>query len=227
MPLNDGGVEKSSFHSRCHFGTSVGPTGTLESRSFVAVVVSCAVSTSDFQSEVGEIFGEIGGELPAKFGRRFSSFFCWGKSSETFSTKTPPQISPSNFTTRFWAVAVPSAVYREAPVWFGSVTVWGWNGSSGSGFRFRRFLCKKGFSAFQYRFTKTGKDGSGSGFGSWKMVLAVPVPLSVSGKTVLTVSARAPLCCKNMCCASRFCTGGGVAAGSRSKQRPRACKAKC
>ena len=23
---------------------------------------------------------------------------------------------------------------------FGSVTVWGWNGSSGSGFRFRRFL---------------------------------------------------------------------------------------
>ena len=37
------------------------------------------VSTSDFQSEVGEVFGEIGGELPAKFGRRFSSFFCWGK----------------------------------------------------------------------------------------------------------------------------------------------------
>ena len=37
------------------------------------------LSTSDFQSEVGEVFGEIGGELPAKFGRRFSSFFCWGK----------------------------------------------------------------------------------------------------------------------------------------------------
>ena len=33
----------------------------------------------------------------------------------------------------------------------------------------------------------TGKDGSGPGFGSWKMVLAVPVPLSVSGKTVPTV----------------------------------------
>ena len=32
------------------------------------------VSTSDFQIEVGEVFGEIGGELPAKFGRRFSSF---------------------------------------------------------------------------------------------------------------------------------------------------------
>ena len=68
---------------------------------------------------------------------------------------------------------------------FGSVTVWGWNGSSGSGFRFRRFLCKKGFSVFQY--CLTGKDGSGPGFGSWKMVPAVPVLLSVSGKTVPTV----------------------------------------
>ena len=48
------------------------------------------LSTSDFQSEVGEVFGEIGGELPAKFGRRFLSFFCWRKSSEAFSTKTPP-----------------------------------------------------------------------------------------------------------------------------------------
>ena len=70
-----------------------------------------------------------------------------------------------------------------APVRFGSVMVWGWNGSSGSGSRFRRFLCKKGFSVFQYSFT--GKDGSG--FGSWKTVPAVPVPLSVSGKTVPTV----------------------------------------
>ena len=33
----------------------------------------------------------------------------------------------------------------------------------------------------------TGKDGSGSGCGSWKTVPAVPVPLSVSGKTVLMV----------------------------------------
>ena len=40
-------------------------------------------------------------------------------------------------------------------------------------------------------------------------------------------SACAPLCCKNMCCASPFCTGGGGAAGSRSKQCPRARKAKC
>ena len=31
-----------------------------------------------------------------------------GESSEAFSTKTPPQISPSNFTTRFWVVAGPS-----------------------------------------------------------------------------------------------------------------------
>ena len=74
---------------------------------------------------------------------------------------------------------------REAPVRFGSVTVWGWNGSSSSGFRFRRFLCKKGFSVFQYNLT--GKDGSGSGFGSWRTVPAVPVLLSVSGKTVPTV----------------------------------------
>ena len=31
------------------------------------------------------------------------------KLSETFSTKTPPQISPSNFTTRFWVVAGPKS----------------------------------------------------------------------------------------------------------------------
>ena len=41
------------------------------------------------------------------------------------------------------------------------------------------------FSVFQY--SLTGKNGSGSGFGSWKTVPAVPVPLSVSGKTVPTV----------------------------------------
>ena len=37
---------------------------------------------------------------------------------------------------------------------------------------------------FQYSFT--GKNGSG--FGSWKTVPAVPVPRSVPGKTVPTVS---------------------------------------
>ena len=74
------------------------------------------VSTSDFQSEVGEVVGEIGGELPAKFGRRFSSFFCCGKSSEAYSTKTPLQISPSNFTRRFWVVAGPAKTVPTVPV---------------------------------------------------------------------------------------------------------------
>ena len=46
------------------------------------------LSTSDFQSEVGEVFGEIGGELPAKFGRRFSSFFCW----ENREKHIPPKL---------------------------------------------------------------------------------------------------------------------------------------
>ena len=68
-----------------------------------------------------------------------------------------------------------------APVRFGSVTVWGWKGSIGSG----GSSTKRVFSVFQYIFK--GKDGSGSGFGTWKTVPAVPVPLSVSGKTVLTV----------------------------------------
>ena len=35
LPLNDGQVEKSSFHGRCHFGTLVGGIGTLKSRSFM------------------------------------------------------------------------------------------------------------------------------------------------------------------------------------------------
>ena len=45
------------------------------------------LSTSDFQREVGEVFGEIGGELPAKFGRRFSSFFCWENRQKHFPPK--------------------------------------------------------------------------------------------------------------------------------------------
>ena len=48
------------------------------------------LSTSDFQSEV---FGEIDGELPAKFGRRFSSFFCWENCQKHFH-----QNSTANFT---------------------------------------------------------------------------------------------------------------------------------
>ena len=46
------------------------------------------LSTSDLQSEVGEVFGEIGGELPAaKFGRRFLSFFCWENRQKHFPPK--------------------------------------------------------------------------------------------------------------------------------------------
>ena len=72
-------------------------------------------------------------------------------------------------------ITLPKSVanYRVEPVRFGSVTVRLWNGSSGSGFRFRRFLYKKGFSVFQY--SLPGKDGSSSGFGSWKTVPAVPL----------------------------------------------------
>ena len=33
-----------------------------------------------------------------------------------------------------------------------------------------------------FQYSLTGKDGSGSAFGSWKTVPAVPVPRSVSGK---------------------------------------------
>ena len=38
-----------------------------------------------------------------------------------------------------------------------------------------------------FQYSLTGRDGSGSGFASWKTVPAVPVPLSVSGKMVPTV----------------------------------------
>ena len=39
-----------------------------------------------------------------------------------------------------------------APVRFHSVTVWGWNGSSGSGFRFWRFTLGKGFFCVSAQF---------------------------------------------------------------------------
>ena len=75
------------------------------------------------------------------------------------------------------------SLFQGGPVRFGY-------GLGVEGFERFRFsvlavLCKRGFSVFQYSFT--GRDGSGSGFGSWKTVPAVPVPLSVSGKTVPTV----------------------------------------
>ena len=133
---------------------------------------------------------------------------------------------------------------REAPDRFGSVTVWGWNGSSGSGFRFRRFLFKKGswwtfriFSIFSAQGSPRCREGRGGTAFHWKSQdvggfsraggvssgregvcgkffgggayyffsgpkfpprgflcfstflkeRTVPVPLSVSGKTALTV----------------------------------------
>ena len=36
-------------------------------------------------------------------------------------------------------------------------------------------------------------------------------------RRLLVTLARAPSCCKNLCCASCFCTGGGGAGGSSSK----------
>ena len=44
------------------------------------------------------------------------------------------------------------------------------------------------------------------------------VPSNCSENSLVYCSARAPLCCKSMCCASRFCTGGRGAAGTASKQ---------
>ena len=81
-----------------------------------------------------------------------------------------------------------------APVRFGSVTV------RLTVERFERFwflvsavLLGKGFSCVsaqiirEGRFLENGSGGSSSGFGSWKTVLAVPVPISVPGTTVPTV----------------------------------------
>ena len=59
--------------------------------------------------------------------------------------------------------------------------VWGCNGSSGSGFGgfgSGGSFDEKGFAMFQH--LPTERDGSGSSSSSWKAVLAVPVPLSVT-----------------------------------------------
>ena len=53
---------------------------------------------------------------------------------------TPIGPSKEVVSKRVWSASRDCAHDRVAPVRFGSVTVWGWNGSSGSGFRFRRFL---------------------------------------------------------------------------------------
>ena len=59
----------------------------LTQKNGFGIICVITLSTSDFQSEVGEVFGDIGGELPAKFGRRFSSFFCWENRQKHFPPK--------------------------------------------------------------------------------------------------------------------------------------------
>ena len=118
------------------------------------------LSTSDFQSEVGEVFGEIGGELPAKFGTRFLSFFCWENCQKHF----PPKLHRKFH---------HQTSLRGSGLWRGLEIV--------RESRYLRQTCAKWCSHNLH-------------------------------------SACAPLCCKNMCCASRFCTGGQGAAGGKSKQ---------
>ena len=66
--------------------------------------------TGDFQSEVGELFGEIGGELERRsLAGKIFELLCAGEVRQKhFPGGTPPQISPSNFTTRFWVLASPT-----------------------------------------------------------------------------------------------------------------------
>ena len=79
-------------------------------------------STCDLQSEVGKVFGEIGGELPAKFGRRFSSFFCWENRQKRFP-KFPPKLHrkfhhQTPLQLRFLVVAGPSTLlFLSLPFW--------------------------------------------------------------------------------------------------------------
>ena len=63
--------------------------------------------------------------------------------------------------------------------------------------RFERFRfsvpavpLRRGFLCASVQFHR--EDGSGSGFGSWKTVPAVPVPRSVPAKTVLAVPVSGP-----------------------------------
>ena len=134
-------------------------------------------SSPNFLNFCPEFPPEFCSEFSPNFSRSFGALFSRKRRPEKKKKKTKnksPKI-PALFQCQ-----IPRQLRKNysqnvsgAPVRFGSVTVRGWNGSSGSGFRFRRFLCRKGFSVFQQ--SLTGKDGSGS----WKTVLAVPVPLSV------------------------------------------------
>ena len=55
--------------------------------------------------------------------------------------------------------------------------------------------------------------------------LLAPSPIGLVGVQEFGGCARQsgpqPLCSKNLCCASRFCAGGGGAAGSKSRQMPK------
>ena len=65
---------------------------------------------------------------------------------------------------------------------------------------------KRGISAILARYhMKTRQNGCDTPFAL------------LSRKGIARYSVSAPLCCKNMCCASRFCTGGREAGGSRSE----------
>ena len=88
---------------------------------------------------------------------------------------------------------------RVAPVRFGSVTVWGWNGSSGfpvfgSGGSSKEgvFVCfstvsQRGRFRFRFRFLKNGSGGSGSAFSSCEnrfRRFRFPVPVRFLGHAV-------------------------------------------
>ena len=79
---------------------------------------------------------------------------------------------------KFWAESFaefPFGAHHTTQGGPGSVTVWGWNGSSGSSFRFWRFLCKRVFLCVSVEFNRKGRfrfrfrfleNGSGSRLGS-------------------------------------------------------------
>ena len=75
------------FSARSHFGALKIANFSAGFPRLASKFARTCQGSSDFQSEVGEVFGEIGGELPAKFGRRFSSFFCWENRQKHFPPK--------------------------------------------------------------------------------------------------------------------------------------------
>ena len=90
---------------------SSGPIGPLSSSLGLSRFFWDFLSTSDFQIEVGEVFRRNWWRTSGEVGKEILELLLLEKSSEAFSTKTPPESSPSNFTTRFWVVAGP----RDSP----------------------------------------------------------------------------------------------------------------